>query len=191
MTANENPTQRECRNPVTRPRLLLGLVMLSIGPLFWLAESELVYGLLDPPPVGLPGGIPPYAYAAFKAGLLVLLAVLGIACVTAGVFCLAYRSGILFDRTANTVTIWWKWLGPKRSTRYDLRSFAGVLLADKPEDPVTFFPSYVHCSTGRSIHLVYLTGPPGPRLPVAIVKGSQQTAEAFAEQVMSFLPDAD
>jgi hypothetical protein len=190
MTTHEDPIQMECLNPVEWPRFLFGLALVSSSPFFWLAGSEIVDDLLNQPPVGL-WGVPPIAFAALKAGLLFLLPIFGIAWVTAGSFCLAYRSGILFDRTANTVTVWWRWLGKKQSTRYDLRSFAGVLLAEKPDDPVTFFPSSVRCSAIGPVHLVYLTGPPGPRLPVAVVIGSRECAEAFAEQVMSFLPDAD
>lgn len=188
MTTRENPAQLDCRNPITGPRLLVGGLLLSIAAIFLLLGSELVCGLLTLLPVS-PWGIPPLAYAGFKVGLLVLLTLLTIASLVAAAFCLAARSGIRFDRQTSTVTVWWRWLGRKQTTCYDLRSFVGVVLTDKADESVTFFPSYLHFPGKGSIHLVYLTGPPGPRLPVAMVKGSRESAESFADQVMSFLPE--
>lgn len=163
-------------------------MLLSVATLFLLGGMELICELLTQPPVAL-WKFPPIVDAGFALGVLVFLAVLAMACLTVGGGCLVGRSGIFFERTTSTVTVWW-WLGRKRSTRYDLRGFAGVLLTDKPDESVSFFPSMVDCGDTGPLHFLYLTGPPGPKLPVAVVKGSRESAETFAEQVMSFIPTA-
>jgi hypothetical protein len=181
-----NATRREFQNSVGWLRVLLALGFIGGGMCFFAGGFDFLDQLMNKPPPSV-WGIPAIGFQFLEVGLLLVLAVLGIACCTAGLFFLGARSGIIFDRQTHTVTVWWTWLSRRRSTVYDLRSFAGVSVTTKPEAPITFFPSSVKCPCAGPLHLIFLVGPPGPTLPVATVKGTGQCVDEFADQVVSFL----
>lgn len=167
---------REGRRPLVAGMVLLG----AIGPMIW-CISNAVSEFLDDPWSGgsVPRSVPlPYITLFFGSCALFLICVL-LGFALFGVYFIFGRHGVVFDKGAGTMTLWWRSPFGNWQTVHHLEGFTTLHVHN--------FGRRFYDSGTRFHRAICFTGPPEPELMLTFAIRSRKKTEEIADQIATFL----
>ena len=170
-----SPSRLEYRHERNPRSLVAGLIILGVlGPvLIWCLWNAIAEFLDDPWSGGsVPGSIS-LAYVTLLFGAVLLICVCGlIFCAWLGLLMIFGRHGLILDKEARTMILWWQFPFRRMQTVHHLDGFATIHVR----------------KNGRwsPFHAICFTGPPEPELMVTAIR-SRKKAEEIVDRIAMFL----
>jgi hypothetical protein len=173
-----SPSKLEYRES-RKPRLVVGFILLgSIVPLVWCIWNAVSEFLVDPW-----GPVPrsvPFAYISFEFGAFLLFIICGVICFAFfGVYLICGQHGAIFDKDAETMTLWWRSPIGNWQRVHHLEGFTAIHVRN--------YGTRFNDNGTRFHHAICFTGPPEPELTLAFAIRSRKKTEEIADQIAMFL----